>query len=180
MVNIPGHGRILEQKKIYEGRVVGLQVDHLEKDGHPTVREVVRHPGGVVLLGQRDDGSIPFVRQFRYPIGRDLLELPAGKLDPGEDPASAAVREMEEETGYRAEKIAHVFSFYSTPGFCDELLHLFYSPSLSKTAQNPEFDEELEVVFHTLEEAMVLCRNGSIQDAKTLVALLWKSQSDSA
>ena len=133
----PEQGRILDSQCIYEGKIVRLEVDQLEFGGRATIREVVRHPGGVVLLGIRDDGLIPFVRQLRYPMQEKVLELPAGKLDPGEDPREAAAREMEEETGYRPVDLEHVFSFYSTPGFCDELLHLFYSSQLIETARNP-------------------------------------------
>ena len=171
----PEQGRILDSQCIYEGKIVRLEVDQLEFGGRATIREVVRHPGGVVLLGIRDDGLIPFVRQLRYPMQEEVLELPAGKLDPGEDPREAAAREMEEETGYRPVDLEHVFSFYSTPGFCDELLHLFYSSQLIETARNPEFDEHLEIEFYTLDEALQLALSGKIRDAKTLVAVLWKA-----
>ena len=172
------HGRVLDSRCIYEGRIVRLEVDQLEFGGRATIREVVRHPGGVVLLGLRDDGLIPFVRQLRYPMQEKLLELPAGKLDPGEDPRDAAAREMEEETGYRPLDLEHVFSFYATPGFCDELLHLYYSAHLVETASNPEFDEHLEIEFFTLDEALQLALSGQIRDAKTLTAVLWKAVHD--
>ena len=174
----PEQGRILDSQCIYEGKIVRLEVDQLEFGGRATIREVVRHPGGVVLLGIRDDGLIPFVRQLRYPMQEKVLELPAGKLDPGEDPREAAAREMEEETGYRPVDLEHVFSFYSTPGFCDELLHLFYSSQLIETARNPEFDEHLEIEFYTLDEALQLALSGKIRDAKTLAAVLWKAVQD--
>ena len=171
-------GKLLDSRCIYQGRIVQVEVDRLEFDGRETIREVVRHPGGVVLLGIRDDGRIPFVRQLRYPMQEMLLELPAGKLDTGEEPAQAAAREMEEETGYRPLHPEHVFSFYATPGFCDELLHLFYSNRLVETARNPEFDENLEVEFHTPEEALQLALSGRIRDAKTLAAVLWMAVRD--
>ena len=174
----PEQGRILDSQCIYDGKIVRLEVDQLEFDGRATIREVVRHPGGVVLLGIRDDGLIPFVRQLRYPMQEEILELPAGKLDPGEDPREAAAREMEEETGYRPVNLKHVFSFYATPGFCDELLHLFYSPQLIKTARKPEFDEYLEVEFYTPDEALQLALSGKIRDAKTLTGVLWKAVQD--
>ncbi len=175
----PDRGRVLNRQRVYEGKIVRLEVDQLEILGRPAIREVVRHPGGVVLLGVRDDGRIPFVRQLRYPMQEMILELPAGKLDPGEDPATAAAREMEEETGYRALDIEHVLSFYPTPGFCDENLHLFVSSRLVESTQNPEFDEQLEVEFYTLEEALKLALSGQIRDAKTLVAIFWKALEES-
>ncbi len=174
----PEQGRILDSQCIYDGKIVRLEVDQLEFDGRATIREVVRHPGGVVLLGIRDDGLIPFVSQLRYPMQEEVLELPAGKLDPGEDPREAAAREMEEETGYRPVDIEHVFSFYASPGFCDELLHLFYSSQLIKTTSNPEFDEFLKVEFYTPDEALKLALSGKIRDAKTLTAVLWKTVQD--
>jgi ADP-ribose pyrophosphatase len=177
-VKAPEQGRILDSQCIYDGKIVRLEVDQLEFGGRATIREVVRHPGGVVLLGIRDDGLIPFVRQLRYPMQEEILELPAGKLDPGEDPREAAAREMEEETGYRPVNLKHVFSFYATPGFCDEILHLFYSPQLIKTARKPEFDEYLEVEFYTPDEALQLALSGKIRDAKTLTAVLWKAVQD--
>ncbi len=174
----PEPGRILDSQCIYDGKIVRLEVDQLEFGGRATIREVVRHPGGVVLLGIRDDGLIPFVRQLRYPMQEKVLELPAGKLDPGEDPGEAAAREMEEETGYRPVNLELVFSFCATPGFCDELLHFFYSPQLIETARNPEFDEYLEVEFYTPDEALQLALSGKIRDAKTLTAVLWKAVRD--
>ena len=164
---------LLEQKKIYAGKIVDLVVDQIEIKGAECIREVVRHPGGVVVLAELADGRIPFVRQLRYPMQKELLELPAGKLDPGEDPAAAAGRELEEETGFRAADLEHLLSFYSTPGFCDEILHLYYSSRLTEVGANPEFDEEVSVELYSLDEAIDLSRTGQILDAKTLVALFW-------
>ena len=165
--------KILDHQRLYSGRIIALEVDRLEIEGRETIREVVRHPGGAVLLGIRDDGRIPFVRQLRYPMQESLLELPAGKLDGKEDPAIGAAREMEEETGLRPIEVRHMASFYSSPGFCDELLHLYFSPKLIQTTPQTEFDEDLEVVFLTLEEALEMTFSGQIRDAKTLVGILW-------
>jgi len=166
-------GKLINHNRIYSGRIVDLVVDTIEIGGTEHIREVVRHPGGVVFLGETADGSIPFVRQLRYPLDRVLLELPAGKIDPNEDPATSAAREMEEETGLRPLGAEFVLSFYSSPGFCDEKLHLFYANRLEKTAPNLEQDEHLRVEFHSLNEALEMARKGEIEDAKTLVALLW-------
>ncbi|HSR54488.1 MAG TPA: NUDIX hydrolase [Acidobacteriota bacterium] len=166
--------KVLESKKVYQGKVVDLVVDTIEIGGKEYIREAVRHPGGVVILGRRPDGRIPFVRQHRYPPDEIVLELPAGKLDEGEEPNQAAARELEEETGYRAAGLRHVSSFYSTPGFCDEILHFFHSDTLTASHQSGgEEDEILQVEFYTLSEALELATRGKIRDAKTLVALYW-------
>ena len=162
-----------ERRRVYSGKLVDLIVDTVEVQGRPHIREVIRHPGGVVVLAELDEGCIPFVRQLRYPMEKVLLELPAGKIDPGEDPMATAVRELEEETGFRAESVQHVLSFYPAPGFCDELLHLYYTHRLRSTEKNPDPDEEITVEFHTLEEAIQLGLRGEIIDAKTLLALFW-------
>jgi ADP-ribose pyrophosphatase len=134
---------------------------------------VVRHPGGVVILAELEDGTIPFVRQSRYPMAKALLELPAGKLDPGEDPARCAVRELEEETGLAADPLHHVYSFYMSPGFCDEILHLYHTNRTRRTASNFDHDEDIVVEYYTLEQALQMADQGEIEDAKTVLALLW-------
>jgi ADP-ribose pyrophosphatase len=166
-------GILLEKEHLYRGRIVGLEVDTIQIHGVETLREVVRHPGGVVVLAEVDGDSIPFVRQHRYPINKDLLELPAGKLDPGEEPEKSAARELEEETGFRANSLVHVSSFYSSPGFCDELLHLYYTNDLTPSSQNTEFDENLEVEFYSLKKAIRMIESGEILDSKTITALYW-------
>ncbi len=161
------------RKNIYSGKIVELVVDQIEVQGRECLREVVRHPGGVVILAELPDGRIPFVRQLRYPMQRHLLELPAGKLDGGEEPVVAAGRELEEETGLRPTQLEHLFSFYSTPGFCDEILHLYYCNQMQVVEPNPEFDEEISIEMHRLEDAIELSQSGQIVDAKTLVAIFW-------
>ncbi len=163
----------MERNHVYSGRIVDLIVDKIEVKGQETIREVVRHPGGVVVLVDQADGTIPFVRQNRYPMGKDLLELPAGKLDPGEDPRDSAARELEEETGLKPEYLDHVASFYTSPGFCDELLHLYYTNRVLTTQTRFDHDEEISIERYSLDEAIELCNRGEIQDAKTLIALFW-------
>lgn len=166
-------GTLLKRKELYQGRIIDLVVDDIQINGVETVREVVRHPGGVVVLAEVAPDRIPFVRQHRYPIDKDLLELPAGKIDRGEDPAVSAARELEEETGYRPNRLEHALSFYSSPGFCDELLHLYYSDDLTETATNREHDEEIVLEFYSVEEALQLIAAGSILDGKTITAVYW-------
>ena len=166
-------GKLLNRKVHYSGRIVGLQVDEINIKGLDTIREVIHHPGGVVVLAEVEDDLIPFVRQYRYPIEKDLLELPAGKLDNGEEPRLSAGRELEEETGYRANSLEHVCSFYSSPGFCTELLHLYYTNDVTKTETAYEHDEEIVLEFYSLEEAIQLTLEGKILDGKTITALFW-------
>jgi len=166
-------GKLLRHERIYQGKIIELEVDSIEICGKRTIREVVRHPGGVVILAEVEPDRIPFVRQHRYPLGTDLLELPAGKIDNREDPSLSALRELEEETGYRAKRLYKICSFYSTPGFCDEILHAFYTDQVEKTEAAPEFDEHLEVEYYSLEDALAMIENGEIRDGKTVAALWW-------
>ncbi len=166
-------GRLISTRDVYQGKIVDLVVDEIEIAGRRTVREVVRHPGGVVVLALTPDRTIPFVRQHRYPLNRDILELPAGKIDDREDPIRTAARELEEETGFRAESLVRIHSFYSSPGFCDELLHFYFAPEVRKVGANPEFDEHIEIEFYSLDEAVELIEKGQIQDAKTMCAIYW-------
>jgi ADP-ribose pyrophosphatase len=166
-------GILLNRRVLYSGRIVGLHVDDIKVKGIDTIREVITHPGGVLVLAEREDGCIPFVRQYRYPIDKDLLELPAGKIDHGEDPKRGAAREFEEETGYRAKTLDLVCRFYSSPGFCDELLYLFYSNDLIETETAYEQDEEIVLEFYSLTDAIDLILKGEIQDAKTIAAIFW-------
>ena len=155
---------LVDRKHLYSGKIVELIVDTVNIKGEDRVREVVRHPGGVVILAELPDGRISFVRQLRYPMNQVLLELPAGKLNRGEEPAVSAARELEEETGFRAISLKPVFSYYPTPGFCDEL---------QQGSPNLEPDEDITVEFYRLEEALEMTTDGRINDGKTLLGLLW-------
>lgn len=166
-------GRLLDRRVLYSGRIVGLQVDKMEVRGIETIREVVTHPGGVVVLAEMTNGLIPFVRQYRWPVDSDLLELPAGKVDEGEDPRLSAGRELEEETGLRARDLHLVCSFYSSPGFCDELLFFYYTDDVLQTETNREHDEEIILEYYALPEAIRLVLDGEIRDGKTIAALFW-------
>ncbi len=169
-----GIRQLLDRREVYSGRIIRVGVDQVEMEsGFRTLREVVHHPGGAVALARSPEGKILFVRQPRYPLDRQLLELPAGKLDGGEDPAEAVRRELEEETGYVAERWTHLSSFYSSPGFCTELLHLYLAEGLRPGSIKPEHDEMITVESYTLEESLDLVRRGEIQDAKTILGILW-------
>ena len=169
--------RLLEKKidgkRIYEGNILDLEVDRvLLASGNEATREVVRHKGAVVVLPLHDVGRIELVRQYRYPMGDVLLELPAGKLDPGEEPVSCAARELAEETAWKPVEIHELGSFFTTPGFTDEVLYAFVATPLEPApdiAQDP--DEAIDNVTMTVEEALDACRNGSIRDSKTIATL---------
>lgn len=169
-------GKLRSRQQIYSGRIVELTVDRIELEKRTYVREVVHHPGGVVVLGVLSDGTIPFVRQLRYPLNEVLLELPAGKIDQGELPATSAAREFREETGFEALDLRLVSRFFATPGFCTEMLHLYFSERLRPSRPQREPDEELVVEFYTLEQALAMADRGAIMDAKTLLALYWLSR----
>ncbi|SIQ32377.1 ADP-ribose pyrophosphatase [Paenibacillus macquariensis] len=161
----------LSTQPIFEGRIISLQVDTVRlPDGKTATREVVRHPGAVAVLALRD-GKMLVVDQFRQPMGRCEIEIPAGKLEPGEDPYAAAVRELEEETGYRCGEIKLLQSFYTSPGFADELIHLYVTEDLVIGEMAPDEDEFLEVSEITLEEAYRYIQETRISDAKTIMAV---------
>jgi ADP-ribose pyrophosphatase len=133
--------------------------------------EVVRHPGAAAVVPMKDDRTVILVRQYRHAAGGYIYEIPAGKLNPGEDPRLCAERELEEEIGYRATRLEPIVSFFSGPGFTDEVLHLFRAIGLIKGTQALGHDEVLEVVEIPLEKAMAHIHDGTIRDAKTIIGL---------
>ena len=168
---------IIKHETIYRGRVLDLVVDTVRLDsGRDVVREVVKHPGGVVAVPVLQDGRLVLIRQFRYPLQKYILEFPAGKLDSGQTPLENAKRELEEETGYRAEVMNYEFSFHTSPGFCDEIIHFFIAEGLTFVVQRLEEGEHLSVISHTLDECLQMIRTGEIADAKPIIGLLWYQQ----
>jgi ADP-ribose pyrophosphatase len=141
------------------------------------VRDVVRHPGAVTVIAVRDDGALVLVRNRRVAVDRWLIEFCAGKLERGEDPAMAAGRELEEETGYSAQHLVKLGAFFTTPGFSDEIMHVFLATQLRPVAQRLEPGEELEVVIMRQSELESAIASGAVSDGKTLGAyLLWTLQ----
>jgi ADP-ribose pyrophosphatase len=162
----------INREEIYKGRVITLHRDTLRlSEGTKLVREVVEHPGAVVVLAL-DGDDLLFVRQHRYAAGEELLEFVAGGLEPGEDPAEAADRELQEEAGFKAGRLTKLGEFFSAPGFCSEKLHLFLAEDLIPSKLPGDEDEEIELVRMTKAEALRLAREGAIRDAKTLAGLL--------
>jgi len=160
-------------REIYRGRVVHLFVDTVTlPNGHTTTLEMIRHPGAAAVVPFLDPATILLVRQFRHAAGGYLLEIPAGKLDPGEAPERCAARETEEETAHRAGRLERLGAILTTPGFTDEIIHLFAGFDLVRTQSALEADEDLTVVTLPFAEALARVESGEIQDAKTMSALL--------
>ncbi len=173
--------QILASTKIFSGAVFSVTRDHLrEASGQEITREVVNHSGGAGGVAMFADGRIALVRQYRHPAKKDLLEIPAGKIDADETPESCAAREIEEELGFRVGRLEKLAEFYSTPGFCAEKLYVYLATELVPTQQKLDHDENVEIVFVTLEEALEMVQSGKIEDAKTIIALMMTKQKLSA
>lgn len=165
--------RILGQTIEFEGRRITVRRDHIiEPSGKEAIREIVLHRGAVSIIAWSKPDEILLIRQFRHATGEELLELPAGTLETGEDSIDTARRELEEETGYRAGLIEHLATYYTTPGFSNELMFLYEASDLELREQHLEDDEAIEVVPTPWEEALCMVHDGRIRDAKTLVGLL--------
>jgi ADP-ribose pyrophosphatase len=177
-VNDRLYEKTISSQTIYDGRIIKVKVDEvLLPNGKTAKREIVNHQGAVAVMALTDDGKMIAVRQFRKPLERSIVEIPAGKLEPGEEPLTCAIRELEEETGYQANQFTHISSFYTSPGFADELLHLYLATGLKKGESRPDEDEFVEVMELTLEEAHQLHRSGEIRDAKTVMAIFaWENR----
>lgn len=165
---------ILKHEELYRGKIVELHVDTIEHpSGRTAIREVVLHPGGVVAVPVLSDGRLLLIRQFRYPLKKYILELPAGKLDTKLSPRDTIARELEEETGYRAGTLTHECSFYTSPGISNEVLHLFIARDLTPVPQRLEEGEHITIETYTLPECLQKMDYGEINDGKTLLGLLW-------
>lgn len=168
--------KTIHTEKIFQGKIIEVQVDDVVlPDGEKAKREIVRHPGAVAVIPITKDNKIVLVEQYRKPLGKTLLEIPAGMLEPNEQPLAAAVRELEEETGYTTKELSFVTSFYTSPGFADELIYLYITDTLEKmeTPVQGDDDEFIEVVELTLDEAKRYVEEEKIHDAKTSYAILY-------
>jgi ADP-ribose pyrophosphatase len=167
---------ILRTEKKYAGKVFDLIVDEIEyPSGNRSIRETASHPGGGVVVPLFDNGDVMLVRQFRHPIRSSVYELPAGKLNPGEDPETCAARELEEETGYVAGSMRKLSAIYSTPGFCNEVLHIYLATGLTKSVHGQRLEEgeqSLTVEVFSLSRAIEMIESGAIVDGKTICGLL--------
>lgn len=169
----------LESRRVYTGRVVRLDVDTVRfPDGSTGELEVIRHPGAAAIVPcasdpGAEDPTILLIRQFRYAAGGPLWEIPAGTLEPGEDPETCARRELLEETGVAATRIERLTTIWTTPGFTDEVIHLFLASGLETKTPLRERDEFIEVVPQPLSQVLTRVRDGEVRDAKTIVAILY-------
>ena len=165
----------IKSQSLYKGKVFDHQVDEIEyESGSKGIREIIIHPGGAVVVPIKNDGKIILVKQFRYPLQKTLIELPAGKLDKGEDPLVCAVRELEEETGYKAKEIKKLGAIYTAPGYCTEILHIYSAKGLIAGDHHREEGEYgMEVLELSLNEIETMINNGEITDSKTIVGIYY-------
>ena len=165
--------KTLKETTIFDGRIIRVHVDDIElPNGKPATREIVEHPGGVCVAALTDRNTLTFVRQYRYPYHKVLLELPAGKLEKGEDPLTAGLRELEEECGLKASRVHSLGCVYPTVAYCSEIIYLFLATGLTETKQHFDEDEFLETVELSLDEAVEMVMNNEITDSKTVAMVL--------
>lgn len=161
----------LERKYIYEGKILNLRRDDVVlPDGNKAVREVVEHSGGSSVLCEMD-GKILMVKQYRYPFGKEIWEIPAGKRNEGEAPETTALRELEEEGGIKAERVEELFMIYPSPAYTEEIIYIYKAINPEKSRMHLDADEFLTVKWFTKQEIKDMLKNGEICDAKTLLAL---------
>ncbi|MGB4863805.1 MAG: NUDIX hydrolase [Tepidiformaceae bacterium] len=173
--------RLVSSITAYSGRLFDVTLDTLEMDGGVTARrEIIKHPGAVCMVPVLPDGNLLFVTQYRHAAGRRLLELPAGTLESNEDPQAAAVRELQEEVGYRPGRVEALGGFYVAPGYTSEYIHLFVCSELSESSLAADDDEDLEVEILTPDMALGAIETGAIDDAKSIIGILrWQRSIES-
>ncbi|KRW91946.1 ADP-ribose pyrophosphatase [Alicyclobacillus tengchongensis] len=171
------HEETIGEESLFTGRMIQLKRLTVKlPNGSTSTREVVVHPGAVAVLAEVKPGSIVLVQQYRKPCEKTLWEIPAGKLEPGEAPEQAALRELAEETGYVAKDVQLVYRFFTAPGFTNERLHVYFTSVVEAGEVHPDADEFVEARLFTRDEVERMLENGEIEDAKTLVALYWWRQ----
>jgi ADP-ribose pyrophosphatase len=159
-------------RNIYTGKVVTLNVDTVQlPNGFTVDLETIRHPGAAAVVPLKDDGTVVMIRQFRHAAGGFIYEIPAGKLDRGEEPLKCAARELEEEVGYRAASFELLSSIFTAPGFADEVIHVYKASGLTKGTQHLDRDEVLEIIEMPLSDAIKKIQDGTIRDGKTIIGL---------
>ena len=166
--------KTLKTEHIFSGKVISLQVDDVElPNGKTSKREIIKHPGAVAILAVTNENKIVLVEQYRKALERNLVEIPAGKLEKGEEPKACAERELEEETGYVCESLELLTSFYTSPGFADEIVHVYEARGLSKKEDAAQLDEDefVNLIELTLQEALDYVSEQKIYDAKTIFAV---------
>jgi ADP-ribose pyrophosphatase len=168
------HEETLASEEVFKGRLLHVRRDQVRlPDGKESLREWVAHPGAVVVIAVLDNGHLLFERQFRYPLRRIFVELPAGKIDPGEHILDTARRELREETGYKAKHWRHLGTMHPCIGYSDERIEIFLAQGLAYVGHALDDGEILEVIELSIHDALLSVRDGEISDAKTVTALLW-------
>ena len=166
----------ISSELIYSGKLLRIYRDGVSlENGRTSIREVAKHPGGVCVAALEDNGDLWFVKQYRYAVGADVIELPAGKLEPGEDPDLAVARELKEETGCEADSIEKLAIAYPSPGYTSEILHLYYAHGLRHGEQHLDIDEDIDAFRIPLHEAVDMGMDGRICDSKTQTLVLMVS-----
>lgn len=170
------HFTLLQREKKYRGKIIDLTVDHIQyPSGTKTFREIVEHPGGAAVLCVFDNNDILLIRQYRHPFGREIIELPAGKLDANEDPLHCAQRELQEETGYAAGHWEKLTSMLSTPGFCDEVLHIFLARDIHLSDKGQALEEgetTIALLRIPFARGIEMIERQEIVDGKTIAGIL--------
>lgn len=165
---------MVNSEEVYKGRLLHVKRDEVRlPDGKTSVREYITHPGAVVIIALADNGELILERQHRYPLHRDFIELPAGKIDPGEDTLACAQRELREETGFTAREWQYVTTVYPCIGYTDERLVYYLARGLEFTGHQPDEDEFLEIFQLPFEQALSMIKSGEICEVKTVVGLFW-------
>lgn len=168
--------KTISSTPVFNGKIISLQIDDVTlPNGASSKREIVKHPGAVAVIAVTEENKILFVEQYRKPLERSLVEIPAGKIEINEDPIVTARRELEEETGYTTNQLTYITSFYTSPGFADEIIHLYYTDTLEELSYDVDGDEDefVEKIALTLEETEEYVAEKKIYDAKTVYALLY-------
>lgn len=164
--------KTISSERIYEGAIINLRRDEVTVQNGTSYREIIEHNGGAVLAAVTDEGKMVMVRQYRKPAGRVMLEVPAGKIDSGEEPLSAAIRELKEETGYTATEVKFMTSFYPSVGYSEEVLYLYLCTGLEPGEPDPDENEAIDIEEMDVEDLFSMIMKGRINDAKTLVAVM--------
>lgn len=164
--------KTVRKNVVFDGKIIRVRCDDaLLPTGKPCRREVVEHPGGACVLYVRE-GKVLLVRQFRYPYMEETLEIPAGKLNPGEDPARTAARELAEETGWQPASVEHMFTIYPTPGYSAEKIYIYRAHGVREGQVHPDEDEFVTAAFYPIDEVLSMIEKGEIKDAKTIIAVM--------
>lgn len=166
--------RTIKSDKLYQGKMINLRIDTVElPDQKYSKREIIEHPGAVAVVPMTDDNKIVMVRQYRKSVEEYLIEVPAGKLEIGEEPLECAGRELVEETGYRSDNIEFLFKIFTSPGFSNEVINIFLAKNLIKDIAQPDEDEYIEIEKYEIHELVQMIDEGKILDAKTISAILF-------